>query len=615
MTINRVGSFILQGLESNQKVRTQQNLSIKSNKDNQFGGIRVLTKEVLKSKLNEYSPQGLNALYESADNGKIKLYSTVKNDDKPWTFFVDRVTQRVNQGKAQGESADNLNTLLDNITQGANRAHNETRDLLQAMSQLDPDSESYIAKSQTFTRFALEEMSAKINNNEVLEVDKNNTKTFSLTVKTREGDEILINIKQNQGWKDLTFGREINTRYEVEGELSDTEHQALSELMNAVGKASDGLLNGDDFSYLAGIEAFNGEQLSGFSLNLSGSDQKISYSYSHDGESQKLEGNWRQSGEVKANFTLNSKIGGVAEREDLTQYLELINEATKSQDNAQLSFLFKNSFSEFMQLSQRLGASLENANKAFDQSRELAGNLFSEMMSLQKGRIGLMGEDKAKLKEGFNRLADFSSNFMIGVGGEKSQSKKSSNLKSGVEFSLSQKTQMSVKNEGESAGLLVEQTRKFILDEVISENNNRRDNKTTEEYIIDAFIDFETLSMTAMNQSRNTKEDLKEKLYLGMGEYLSNKVNTQTNTENSLHKLKEGYLENSRKSVKENTEKGIMAGDVFSSLIKNQSHYIQDITSFTPNQVGNNKLDEEVLKMNFKSKLLNKIINALDEKG
>ena len=50
--------------------------------------------------------------------------------------FVNKVTNRVNQGKASGESADELNGLLDRISQGAEAAHSETRSVLAALSKL-----------------------------------------------------------------------------------------------------------------------------------------------------------------------------------------------------------------------------------------------------------------------------------------------------------------------------------------------------------------------------------------------------------------------------------------------------------------------------------------------
>ncbi len=240
---------------------------------------------ILINKLKELSPQEVNSLYETAIDGRVNVYSNVRDiDSEPYTIFIDRVTKRVNMGLSEGESIDEMNTLLDKVSQGAVRAHTETREILS-----DDIYEKY----------------------------------FTLQVKTREGDEIDIRI--NQGYKLDS----VKVSYEVKGSLSDDEQAALNQLTEAIGSTSDDLLAGKEFTQLMGLNAFNGEELSSFNLRLQGNNQDIKYSYKHNGEDQQLSGSWKQFGQVKAKFSFNSDLGGLADYESLTQYIELIEQATR----------------------------------------------------------------------------------------------------------------------------------------------------------------------------------------------------------------------------------------------------------------------------------------------
>jgi len=611
MNVNNIGFSILRSLESQQKISNNQKSKTTTN-INEISN-RALAQGLLKSKLYAFSPSKINSLYESAENGKVKLYSDVSNVNKePYEFFVDRVTKHVNQAQLEDESTEELNTLLSEVSKGAQSAHHETRDVLQALSKLDPETQSYLAQSETYTRFALKEIDAKINGHERLSVSSGSEKDLILAVKTRQGDEVTISIQQNQGWEGLTFGKGIEVEYQVDGELSEEEHKALSELMNAIGQASDGLLAGRDFTTLLGINEFNGEQLASFSLNLAGSGQEISYDYSHNGESQGLQGSWRQGGEVKASFELNSELGGVANKDDLASYLELIDASTKvngDATNAQVSLLFKNSFSEFMQLSEKLGNSLEVADELLEDSRNLANELFSQTIKEREERLGLKDESSARLKEGFNRLADFSTKFVNGKGGDKNQQGSNQDLVTGSQFEISQETQYTLKRDGDNSGLSVMQSRKYALDEVLREQGTQRDNKVAEEYVIDAFIDFKTSTMVSMNQSRSTSSNLNEKHDLGMGEYLIKAVKKQTQTENSLYNSALGDLESTQESVKEDTQRALMAGEIMTSLVEIKTDKNEVLTQFTPkDKIEDN---QAVFKMNFKSKLLNEIIDSI----
>jgi hypothetical protein len=526
---------------------------------------------------------------------------------------VDRATRAMYTGKAKGESVDKLNNLLTRISQGAEQAHNETRSILSELSKLTPGTESYISQSQTHTRFALDKLGSVISPEEQFSSPTGNKKSFSLQVTTQQGDLIDIKINQANQWNNLTFSDQIKVSYEVEGDLSEAEHQALTELMNSIGGASDILLAGGDLSKLMGIDSFDGEQLANFSLSLSGSGQKISYQYEHDQDNQYLEGSWTQSGVNKATFDLISKFGGNSHQSQLTQYLYLIEEASDTSfkfnlnDNErdQSSGLLKNTFTDFLQLAERLGNSLDKADKVFDHSRTLANTLFTKMQSDQENRLGLEDEDKARIKEGFNLLTDFSAKFSVMGGG--SASKGYIEPGTGYQLSLNQKTKnvTELMPDGNQQG--IKQKRDISFDGIMS-GINEREHKLNEQYQVSAVIsDF---SLQAMKQSRETSEHLREKIYHGMGNFTLREKDREAESSNSLYFLKEGSLELNKLIGEESFTRGFMAGDKITSQIDGSESYdieqrllitkeqdYRDATSIAMSIASQKKLIDELFEM------------------
>jgi hypothetical protein len=519
----------------------------------------------LKFALQQNSPQELNALYESRVDQRVNVYE--KNGDRKFFIseaYVDKATRSIYSGKAEGETVEALNELLARISQGAEQAHNETRSILSELSKLTPATESYISESQSYTRFALDKLGSVISPDEPFTSATGNKKSFALQVTTKQGDIIDIKINQANQWDDLTSSDQIKVSYQVEGDLSEAEHQALTDLMAAIGGASDSLLAGTDLTKLMGIDTFNGEQLANFSLSLSGSGQQVNYKYQHDEDNQYLEGSWIQKGVNKASFDLISKFGGNSHESQLAQYLTLIEEASDSsfkfnldeREKDQSSGLFKNTFTDFMQLAERLGASLEKADKVFDQSRTLANTLFTKMQNDQENRLGLEDEHKARIKEGFNLLTDFSANFSVMGGG--SASKGYIEPSTGYQLSMKQKTKNITELTPEGSQQAIKQKRDISFDGIMS-GINEREHKLNEQYQVSAVIaDF---SLQAMKQNRESTEHLREKLYHGMGDFSFREEDRDTESNNSLYFLKEGSLELNKLIGEESFTKGLMAGD------------------------------------------------------
>jgi len=576
-------------------------------------------KQLLTNSLEKSSAQQLNKYHQGAQDRRLQLYIGNK-DVEPYEVFSDRVTQHINTGKSRGESSEELNSLLQRISQGAQQAHTETRSILSGLGKLDADTESYIAQSSTYTRFALNELESKISETEAHQEITDNNKAFSLLVTTREGDEININIQQTDGWHDKTYGNKVSVSYEVEGDLSESEKIALSDLMNAIGSSSDSLLAGNDFSKVMGVENFNGQQLSGFSLSLNGSGQDINYTYQLNDNSQTLTGNWAQNGVVTAQFNLKSQLGGNADDEQLAQYLDLLHDAAESSyknnddkdQSDQTSPLFSNAFTDFMQLAEDLGNSLDSVDQQFTQARKLANDLFDKTIENQETRLGLKDEQQATLKEGFNQLADFSANFVDHKGGFAKQGKNANikKLATGYDVQMSQKTVQKQKLIDKDLITGLKQSQSVKFDGVMNAIKNERSHQFSEGYEIMSAFD-EKQNFKGYKQTRSVSEQSKEKIYVGAGISPFSKIDKNSVSKNDLYILKEGVSETSSREGFENIIKGAKAGDY--ALSENQYnknlHYEQ--SQFTPSEASFQNNLQTQLSIASQKQLLDDLFNKL----
>lgn len=598
--------------QANEKV-THSYVQVKTTEFDEHANLHQ-TKKILKNRLTELSPQSLNALYQSAQDNRVQVY--IDNEEKEvYETFVDRATRQFNFGKANGESSKQLNELLQRISQGSEQAHTETRSILAGLGKLDASTESYIAQSTTYTRFSLDELASTIAADEEFE-PITDSKTFSLQVTTREGDTVEVKIKQGDNWGESTYANNISVNYEVEGNLSQSEKDALSELMNAIGTASDSLLAGNDFTQLMGIENFNGQQLSGFSLALKGSNQDINYNYQHNDNKQTLTGSWSQKGQIKAKFNMQSQLGGDASHEQLARYLELLDQAAESSyknnddkdQSDQTSALFSNTFTDFMQLADTLGKSLSSVDQQFTQTRAIANQLFNETIKNQSNRLGLKDEQQATLKEGFNQLADFSANFVAQKGGVKSQGK--NEPKMGYQIELAQKSNFDSNLIDGVVTKSLKQSQTVKFDAVMQGVLNSRSQKFSEQYEIMAAFD-ETAQFKGYKQSRNSSEQSKQQIYQQLGEYSFSEIDKRTLSENELYLLKEGSLENSKADGFEDITKGFKAGDAILSQMEfhNSLHFQASLFS-AKDQTFQDNLQSQ-LSIASQKQLLDAILDEL----
>jgi len=95
---------------------------------------------------------------------------------------------------------------------------------------------------------------------------------FSLTIKTKDGDEINITIDRSKGI-DEALGRysEMSIGFDISGELDSEERQALAELANKLGAVAEAYRN-DGWTNIGDMGIFDSDTLSSFSLSIAGTE-------------------------------------------------------------------------------------------------------------------------------------------------------------------------------------------------------------------------------------------------------------------------------------------------------------------------------------------------------
>ncbi len=151
---------------------------------------------------------------------------------------------------------------------------------------------------------------------------------LSLTIKTKEGDEIAISIDRSRG-KDEALGyySEMSIGFEVAGELDDDEQQALSALTHKLGGIAQNYRN-NGWTSIGQLDIFDADELSGFSLSIAGIDKdsfNIDYAIDETAGERTLSAN--QNG---YQYDLQVDIDGFMSDQDIAnnahyqQYMDLI---------------------------------------------------------------------------------------------------------------------------------------------------------------------------------------------------------------------------------------------------------------------------------------------------
>ena len=283
--------------------------------------------------------------------------------------------------------------------------------------------------------------------------EDNDNYSFAVEVKTKEGDIINITFNSSQGYDEET-GKTVDgfgLSYQVEGDLSKAEHQALTEVLSGVGEMADEFFKVSQNSYSkyvpAGqsefnidfLAAFNHQQLSGFDVSFSTTENNkfgspennLDLSYNVDQESNQQALTFTsQAGINEINFSLDMSTFGGKDVKQMQQYIATLDQNLEdsrhnSKDESTTSALgkkddlkmqqgfaiFKGAFASMSSAAQRYSNIESVAAQQFTNGRAMAAELVDNMITNDSRYQGLGKETNNTLGAGISKLADFSAEF------------------------------------------------------------------------------------------------------------------------------------------------------------------------------------------------------------
>lgn len=186
----------------------------------------------------------------------------------------------------------NLSLSGQRISEALDRSTNgffATGSLLSNIGRIHNNQKDYHDESRLYTRFTAEDSSEEYSP-DFSKIDEITTlEKMTLSITTREGDQIDVEIKREQG----SFRHSSETfisasfNYEVKGDLDTQEQEALQELSLALGGSSQNFFSNGQLS-LKAAKVFDSEQLSQFSVSMDSQQDSAQFSFSVDDSFQDL---------------------------------------------------------------------------------------------------------------------------------------------------------------------------------------------------------------------------------------------------------------------------------------------------------------------------------------
>lgn len=430
-----------------------------------------LLSQFSEEKVEQLLQQQLSSLLTVSSQTKVSKYQNSNEE-----IALQTIISSQQEGLNNNENSDKLMTRLNKSVKDIQTAYANTSDILSSLGQLGHEQKSFLASSEQQVEQALAPHKEKIRG---LNNKDNDVYRFELSVKTKEGD--IINVTFNSSQDDNHAGTYaasgFSLNYQVEGDLSEAEHQALTEVLSGVGEMADEFfkLGHDlhskyanasqseiDLGFLANI---NYQQLSDFELSLSTDDGRISgpysertldlsYQFDHHSKQQTLDFE-SNAGVEKIDFSLNMSTFGGTDVKSMQQYLATLDQSlednrenSKSEsDNSPFGkqgdlnmlqgfALFKGAFKGMSSAAQRYTHIESVALEKFTDGREMVANLVDNMITNDPRYQGLGEETKNTLGAGISKLADFDAKFSF------SQNPEGLSLRPKSTVELNQKTEL-----------------------------------------------------------------------------------------------------------------------------------------------------------------------------
>jgi hypothetical protein len=398
-----------------------------------------ITEELLskfsQEKVEQLLHQELSKLIPQSTQQASSTYKLSNEELTTKTIFTN-----YQEGLTQNKNSDDLLAYLDKSVQDVNTAYTNTSDILLGLGQLGHEQKSFLAKSKKSIEETVQAYKDDV------------TSGFELSVKTQEGDIVRISIDYSKN--DSIEENETILNYEVEGDLSEAEHKALTEVLSGVGKMADDYFSltktskyGDDsldkidMTFLAD---FNSQQLSGFDVSFSkthdNKDDNKNTKYENDALSLSYNISKEQQGLVfessngaeKINFALDMSIFGNKDDQQMQQYLSTLdknlednrqNSKGNSKDNESIFgrqsdmnmrkgfALFKDAFSSMSTAAEQYSSIESIAKEQFTNGQDIVADLVDKIIIKDPRNKDINQEQTNALGTGISKLADFDAKF------------------------------------------------------------------------------------------------------------------------------------------------------------------------------------------------------------
>jgi len=396
-------------------------------------------------KVAQLLQQQLSVLITPAKKANISNYHYSAEE-----LAIRTVITSQQEGLLKNEHSDKLIQRLNKSVTDIQGAYANTSDILFNLGQLGHQQTSFLASSQQRVERALNPYMESINRSK--QEDDDNYR-FQLSVKTKEGDIINITFNSSQGY-DESAGKtadNFSLSYEVEGDLSEAEHQALTEVLAGVGEMADEFFKVSQYANsryvpvnqgdinLDFLADFNHQQLSGFNVSFSTTqndvldigENTLDLSYSIDEASNQQALVFKsESGQNEIDFALDMSTIGAKDTQQVQRYLASLDQSLEdsrvnsTKDDKESAFgrkgdeamqqgfaLFKGAFTSMSSAAERYSNLESLADQHFNDGRAMVADLVDNMITNDARYQGLGNKAPNTLGAGISKLADFDATF------------------------------------------------------------------------------------------------------------------------------------------------------------------------------------------------------------
>ena len=396
-------------------------------------------------KVGDILQQQLTSLFTISSTPSMLNYK-LSNEELALRTVISSQHEGLLKKESSGQLIERLNTSVKNIQ----NAYANTSDILSSLGQLGHEQKTFLASSQQRVERTLNPYMESTNRSKYEDDDNY---LFELSIKTKEGDVINITFNSSQGYDEKT-GEAVDgfsLSYEVNGDLSEEEHKALSQVLNGVGEMADEFFKVSENSFsplivpnqtdmsLDFLAGFNSEQLAGFNVSFSTTqndahdtgENNLDLSYSIDEASNQQALVFKsEGGHNEIDFALDMSTIGGKDTQQMQQYLASLdqsledNRVNSTEDDKKSAFghkgdeamqqgfaLFKGAFASMSSASERYSNLESLADQQFNDGRAMVADLVDNMITNDSRYQGLANKTPNTLGAGISKLADFDATF------------------------------------------------------------------------------------------------------------------------------------------------------------------------------------------------------------